>query len=102
MTQPSNSQASHFWRLSAEALCAQHRLEEAEQFTEISKSTAGGDDIVTQVVWRTARAKVFARRDHPEEAEQLAREATELAQPTDRSEERRVGKECRSRWSPYH
>ena len=23
-------------------------------------------------------------------------------QDTDRSEERRVGKECRSRWSPYH
>ena len=22
--------------------------------------------------------------------------------PTVRSEERRVGKECRSRWSPYH
>ena len=24
------------------------------------------------------------------------------AKPVDRSEERRVGKECRSRWSPYH
>ena len=24
------------------------------------------------------------------------------ASKTDRSEERRVGKECRSRWSPYH
>ena len=24
------------------------------------------------------------------------------AQQADRSEERRVGKECRSRWSPYH
>ena len=24
------------------------------------------------------------------------------APPADRSEERRVGKECRSRWSPYH
>ena len=24
------------------------------------------------------------------------------ASPTRRSEERRVGKECRSRWSPYH
>src|SRR2546422_11129209 len=24
------------------------------------------------------------------------------AQPDPRSEERRVGKECRSRWSPYH
>ena len=26
----------------------------------------------------------------------------ELADATYRSEERRVGKECRSRWSPYH
>src|SRR5207247_5218190 len=25
-----------------------------------------------------------------------------LVQPRIRSEERRVGKECRSRWSPYH
>ena len=25
-----------------------------------------------------------------------------LAAGIDRSEERRVGKECRSRWSPYH
>ena len=25
-----------------------------------------------------------------------------IAAPTTRSEERRVGKECRSRWSPYH
>src|SRR5260221_14139048 len=24
------------------------------------------------------------------------------ARPDERSEERRVGKECRSRWSPYH
>src|SRR5258706_9005069 len=26
----------------------------------------------------------------------------EWAKPAKRSEERRVGKECRSRWSPYH
>ena len=26
----------------------------------------------------------------------------ELSQKDRRSEERRVGKECRSRWSPYH
>ena len=26
----------------------------------------------------------------------------QLSQHTTRSEERRVGKECRSRWSPYH
>ena len=27
---------------------------------------------------------------------------TPISAPLDRSEERRVGKECRSRWSPYH
>src|SRR3712207_9432597 len=27
---------------------------------------------------------------------------TDLVEDTVRSEERRVGKECRSRWSPYH
>ena len=27
---------------------------------------------------------------------------TEVVLKADRSEERRVGKECRSRWSPYH
>src|SRR3989442_11508914 len=30
------------------------------------------------------------------------RENAELSYPQTRSEERRVGKECRSRWSPYH
>src|SRR3712207_8278829 len=29
-------------------------------------------------------------------------DVTAGAPPADRSEERRVGKECRSRWSPYH
>src|SRR3989442_14181491 len=54
------------------------------------------------------------RVEEPQEDEQLADEAVEGWQPADgdgadqeqqrrcRSEERRVGKECRSRWSPYH
>ena len=29
-------------------------------------------------------------------------ESTQVDEDGDRSEERRVGKECRSRWSPYH
>ena len=29
-------------------------------------------------------------------------EGYEVVAINDRSEERRVGKECRSRWSPYH
>ena len=30
------------------------------------------------------------------------KELKEFLSPNVRSEERRVGKECRSRWSPYH
>src|ERR1051326_8327398 len=48
--------------------------------------------------------------DNPEHYNELCRAAIEIAKhvwPADvfhchRSEERRVGKECRSRWSPYH
>src|SRR2546422_10252059 len=37
----------------------------------------------------------------PKSAEQLVNELGDLGVPLVRSEERRVGKECRSRWSPY-
>ena len=37
-------------------------------------------------------------KDSPEEVETLIRDFITM----ERSEERRVGKECRSRWSPYH
>src|SRR2546425_13256610 len=32
----------------------------------------------------------------------MTRQIREYLEETGRSEERRVGKECRSRWSPYH
>ena len=32
----------------------------------------------------------------------LDKDQVKSVKVTDRSEERRVGKECRSRWSPYH
>ena len=43
--------------------------------------------------------KVFG--NHPQQALALARKGAGKQQQL-RSEERRVGKECRSRWSPYH
>ena len=39
------------------------------------------------------------------DAEEIKKEVVEEVKPSSeevRSEERRVGKECRSRWSPYH
>ena len=41
-------------------------------------------------------------RNHIKTILDLADESTTLEVPSVRSEERRVGKECRSRWSPYH
>jgi class 3 adenylate cyclase/tetratricopeptide (TPR) repeat protein len=67
----------------AETLCAQNRMAEAAELTEVSARTAGSDDVVTQVVWRTARAKAYARQGRLPEAETLAAEAHALSKPTD-------------------
>ena len=49
----------------------------------------------------------FRLRERPEWRRERKRlpvafEAVHLDERSPRSEERRVGKECRSRWSPYH
>ena len=40
--------------------------------------------------------------DDTAKREQKALDENNRVTASDRSEERRVGKECRSRWSPYH
>src|SRR3989440_875770 len=52
--------------------------------TVTARGAGGGDDIAYQALVLTLGTGAFSG-----------------AQPV-RSEERRVGKECRSRWSPYH
>ena len=55
---------------------------------------APGGQLITRVKTEAAAGKLIADVvDHSDRA---------LMQPLARSEERRVGKECRSRWSPYH
>src|ERR1035437_9386985 len=44
----------------------------------------------------------FSRWDSPEAARDFAKLYADYLPKRYRSEERRVGKECRSRWSPYH
>jgi predicted ATPase/class 3 adenylate cyclase len=67
----------------AGALCALGRYDEAERFAQISRETAGLEDTASQVVWRGAQAKVFARRGENQQAEALASEAVKLANRTD-------------------
>jgi len=51
--------------------------------------------------WALAEAGERLSAAEGQEAVDAARRAVRL-DPAERSEERRVGKECRSRWSPYH
>ncbi len=67
----------------AAALAQEDRSADAEELAGVAESHATEDDIVTQVMWRVARAQVQARAGEAAEAERLAREAVELAAPTD-------------------
>jgi class 3 adenylate cyclase/tetratricopeptide (TPR) repeat protein len=69
--------------LLAEALYLQGRDDDAERYTVTAAEAASPADLVSQVLWRGARAKVLARRAADAEAEQIAREGLALAAKTD-------------------
>jgi tetratricopeptide (TPR) repeat protein len=67
----------------AQSLYAQQRYVEAEDYTKISEQAGASDDIATQMLWRQVRAKTLARRGEDGSAQELAREAVALGEPTD-------------------
>jgi class 3 adenylate cyclase/tetratricopeptide (TPR) repeat protein len=67
----------------AAALAQEGRSADARELAHFAESHAWEDDIVTQVMWRVARAQVRPPAGETAEAEQLAREAVEMATPTD-------------------
>jgi len=67
----------------ADALCAAGRYGEAEEFARVSEELAASDDLVPQIVWRCAKAKVLVQRGELDDAQALALEAEVLARQTD-------------------
>jgi predicted ATPase/DNA-binding SARP family transcriptional activator len=67
----------------AQALLAQGRDGEAEHYTRLSEQRAAASDLLTQMMWRSVRARVLARRGEFDQAEALARHAVSLAEQTD-------------------
>jgi ATP/maltotriose-dependent transcriptional regulator MalT len=67
----------------AEAIYAQGRYDEADGFTRIGEESAGAEDMYSQVLWRSVRAKCLAREGHTTEALALARESVDLVESTD-------------------
>jgi tetratricopeptide (TPR) repeat protein len=59
------------------------RLDEADRFVTVCTETAARDDAISQMLWRTARARLLASRGEPTEAVSLAREAVAIALETD-------------------
>jgi class 3 adenylate cyclase/tetratricopeptide (TPR) repeat protein len=67
----------------AATLVEEGRLEEADELARFAESHAWEGDIVTQVMWRVARAQVQASGGDAAEAESVAREAVVLTAATD-------------------
>jgi ATP/maltotriose-dependent transcriptional regulator MalT len=67
----------------AHSICAQGRPDEAEMFCTLAEEAGANDDITTQVLWRSARAKVLAARGELDQASPLARAAVAMAEETD-------------------
>jgi predicted ATPase/class 3 adenylate cyclase len=67
----------------AHALIEQGRLDEAEEMVSASELAGAEDDVSTQVLSRSARARIASGRGRAEEAERLARDAVRLSETTD-------------------
>jgi ATP/maltotriose-dependent transcriptional regulator MalT len=67
----------------AAVLVEKGNLEDAEALASYAESHSWEDDIVTQAMWRVARARIQAHMGEAAEGERLAREAVDLAAPTD-------------------
>jgi class 3 adenylate cyclase/tetratricopeptide (TPR) repeat protein len=67
----------------AQALYTQGRYEEAEYLTGVCEGATTPDDVLSQIAWRSVRAKALAQKGEFQLAELLAQEAVALAQETD-------------------
>jgi class 3 adenylate cyclase/predicted ATPase len=77
---------SHFSALAqvlSRAVYLQGRYDEAEQLTKECEEAARPNNVESQIMWRSTRAKVLARRGELEAAERLGEEAVTIAGESD-------------------
>ncbi|MGE3873127.1 MAG: AAA family ATPase, partial [Parvibaculaceae bacterium] len=67
----------------ARAVLEQGRDEEADELASVSAQLAAPGDLLSQILWRSIRARVLSQRTDAHEAVDLAREAVALARSTD-------------------
>lgn len=69
--------------LLAEAEYQLGNYDEAARLTHVSEDLSAADDYLTQLSWRSVRAKLLAQRGDADEGERLALEAVEIGAGTD-------------------
>jgi ATP/maltotriose-dependent transcriptional regulator MalT len=69
--------------LLASTLCGESKYEEAEEFSRLSEAAARANDVLANVLWRSARARARAGLGDLEAAESLARDAVAFAEHSD-------------------
>jgi tetratricopeptide (TPR) repeat protein len=67
----------------ADAVYAQGRIDQAEFWTRVARTSAGEEDLDAKLCWQPVQAKLFASNGALEEAERLARETLVLVSGTD-------------------
>src|SRR3712207_8123629 len=87
---------TRYWRDWSSDVCSSDLLDH-----EATARGQVGGDVAEAVDLGILRGQVHDRVEHQIRKGEGALDAG-AGEVTDRSEERRVGKECRSRWSPYH
>src|SRR3712207_9036855 len=74
---------------------------QVRNIAEVTTAVAGGD--LSRKITVDVRGEILQLKETLNTmVDQLNRFAGEVTRVARRSEERRVGEECRSRWSPYH
>lgn len=69
--------------IQAQAAYVLGRYDDADRFTHLSEESAGAEDVYSHVLWRSVRAKLFARRGQPEHAVRIAQECSALSETMD-------------------
>jgi len=69
--------------LMAETLYRQGRFADAEPYARVAQAETSEADVYLQIMWRNVGSKLLARQGDFDRAEELAREAVELGEPTD-------------------
>jgi len=63
-------------------LIEQDRFEEADGYARSAEELTEADDVSSEVLWRSARARILARSGQADHARRMARRAVELADET--------------------